>query len=83
MGRPAGGPDIWEVVAGLIDGDVGAADRIERAVTEFGLSHQQVNAALDYYADFTPEIDAQIAANVAAADEAEDAWRRRQNLLSR
>ena len=47
-----------------------------------GLSHQQIDAVLDYYADFTTEIDEEIADNVAAADELEAAWRRRQGLLA-
>jgi hypothetical protein len=78
----AGGPDVWEVIGGLVGGDVAVADRINRAVELFGLSPQQVGAALDYYADFTTEIDDEIAANLAAAEEAEAAWRRRQDLLA-
>jgi hypothetical protein len=78
----AGGPDVWEVIGGLVGGDVAVADRINRAVDLFGLSPLQVSAALDYYADFTSEIDDEIAANLATADEAEAAWRRRQDLLA-
>lgn len=59
-------------------GDVPAEDRIGRAAEVFGLSAGLVGAALDYYADFTAEIDA----NLAAADEAEATWRRRQGLLA-
>ena len=55
--------------------------RMERAVEQFGLTSQQVNAALDYYASFTTEIDDEITDNLRAADEAEAAWRRRQDLL--
>jgi hypothetical protein len=78
-----GGPDIWEVIGGLVGGDVPAAARIERAVEVFGLTPRQIGAALDYYADFTAEIDGEIAANLAAADEAEATWSRRQGLLAR
>lgn len=78
-----GGPDVWEVIGGLVGGDVPAEARIERAVDVFGLTPRQVGAALDYYADFTTEIDGEIAANLAAADEAEAAWHRRQGLLAR
>jgi hypothetical protein len=77
-----GGPDIWEVIGGIVGGDVPAHTRIERAAEQFGLSPQQVGAALDYYAAFTSEIDNEIATNLAAADEAEAAWRRRQDLLA-
>ncbi|HEY1831365.1 MAG TPA: hypothetical protein VGG38_14105 [Acidimicrobiales bacterium] len=78
----AGGPDVWEVIGGLVGGDVAVAERISRAVDLFGLSPLQVSAALDYYADFTTDIDDEIAANLATADEAESAWRRRQDLLA-
>ena len=78
-----GGPEVWEVIGGLVGGDVPAEDRLERAVEVFGLTARQVEAALDYYADFTAEIDAEIDANLAAADEAEASWRRRQGLLAR
>jgi hypothetical protein len=79
----AGGPDVREVIGGVVGGDVPTEVRIERAVDLFGLSARQVGAALDYYADFTSEIDGEIADNLVAADEAEAAWRRRQGLLAR
>lgn len=78
----AGGPDVWEVVSGIVGGDVPVTDRVARAMELFGLTAEQVGAALDYYAAFPDEIDVWIAANVAAADEAEAVWRRRQQLLA-
>jgi hypothetical protein len=78
-----GGPDVWEVVAGVVGGDVAAAKRVQRAVDLFALRPEQVEAALGYYAEFTEEIDAQITANRAAADEAEELWRRQRDLLAR
>lgn len=77
-----GGPDIWEVIGGLVGGDVPGPDRVARAVELFGLSSEQVAAALDYYAAFPEEIDAEVSANTAAAEEAEATWRRRQRLLA-
>jgi hypothetical protein len=77
-----GGPDIWEVVAGMVGGDVPVPERVTRAVDVFGLSPEQVTAALDYYAAFPEEINAEIAANAAAAAESEALWRRRQQLLA-
>lgn len=77
-----GGPDIWEVVAGMVGGDVPADGRIERAVELYGLRTQQVEAALAYYAEFTDEIDAEIASNADAASEAERLWQRRRDLLA-
>ena len=76
------GPDVWEVIGGLLHGDVPAADRVDRAVAEFGLRRQLVEAALAYYAEFTQEIDRWIAANDNTAEELEDRWRRQQTLLS-
>ena len=84
-GRRAGlvdGPDIWEVIGGIVGGDVPVADRVERAVSIFGLAPQRVAAVLDYYAAFPGEIDDAIAANVAAAEESEETWRRRRQLLA-
>jgi hypothetical protein len=78
-----GGPDVWEVVAGVIGGDVAPAKRVQRAVDLFGLRPEQVEAALAYYAEFTDEIDAQIEATRAAAEEAEELWRRQRDLLAR
>lgn len=76
------GPDIWEVVDGLVGSDVAPADRVSRAVEIFGLRREQVDAALAYYAEFTGEIDTRIEANRRAAEEAEARWRRQQDLLS-
>ncbi len=77
-----GGPDIWEVVAGLVGGDVPADGRIDRAVELYGLRTQQVEATLAYYAEFTDEIDAEIASNADAASEEERLWQRRRDLLA-
>jgi hypothetical protein len=79
----AGGPDVWEVVGGVIGGDVPVGERVERAVEVFGLRREQVEAALKYYAERTDEVDAQISANLAAAEESEALWRQQQDLLAR
>jgi hypothetical protein len=76
------GPDVWELVGGLVGGDVAPDRRIERAVELFGLRREQVEAALAYYAEFTSEIDAQVEANRQAAEEAEALWHRQQELLA-
>lgn len=77
------GPDIWEVVEGLVGGDVATAERIPRAVELFALRPEQVEAALAYYAEFTDEINDRIEANRVAAAEAEANWRHGRNLLAR
>lgn len=77
-----GGPDLWEVIGAVVGGDVPVPDRAERAGELLGLSPAQVDAALAYYAEFTGEIDSELATNAVAADEAEALWRRRQDLLA-
>ena len=69
-------------MGGVIGGDVAPSKRVQRAVDLFGLRPEQVEAA-HAYAEFTDEIDAQIEANRAAADEAEELWRRQRDLLTR
>ncbi|MGI8758028.1 MAG: hypothetical protein ACR2K0_01830 [Acidimicrobiales bacterium] len=78
-----GGPDIWEVVDGVVGGDVPVPVRVQRAAEIFGLPPEVVDAAFAYYAEFPSEIDARIEANRRAADEAEVLWRRRRGLLQR
>lgn len=77
-----GGPDVWEVIEGLVGGDVPPTTRITRAVEVFGLRRELVEAALAYYAELTEEIDAQIDANRRAAEDVEAQWRRQQDLLA-
>lgn len=77
-----GGPDVWEVVSGIVGGDVPVEERVPRAVGLFNLSMEQVDAALGYYASYTDEIDAAIATNIAEADEAEAHWLKRQRLIA-
>jgi hypothetical protein len=77
-----GGPDIWEVVSGIVGGDVPTVERHARAVDLFGLRPAQVDAALAYYAEFTDEIDAEVSLNADLAEEAERLWLRQQDLLA-
>ena len=41
------GPDVWEIVGGLVGGDIPAGDRIIRATEHLGLSRQQIDADVD------------------------------------
>jgi hypothetical protein len=78
-----GGPDVWEVISGLIGGDVEPSERVTRAEQVFGWRRELVDAALGYYAEYPDEIDSQIEFNRRAADEAEELWHRQSELLSR
>ncbi|MDE0699770.1 MAG: hypothetical protein OXH61_03485 [Acidimicrobiaceae bacterium] len=72
----AGGPEVADVIALMIRGDVPVKDRRTRTSELMGLSLPTVDAALAYYADHTEEVDTEIAARDRAASEAEAAWRR-------
>jgi hypothetical protein len=78
-----GGPEVADVVAALIRGDVPTARRHRRVAELLAISEAMVDAALAYYADFTDEIDAAIAERAERADEAEARWRRQRELLGR
>jgi hypothetical protein len=77
------GPDVWEVVGAVVGSDVPAGEREGRVADLLGLSVTQVRAAMDYYAEFTPEIDDRIALNRQEADRQIALWERKQQLLSK
>lgn len=84
-GRRAGlasGPDVWEVI-GLLRGLRGSVEkRVGRAAEQLGLTVAQVRAASRYYAEFTGEIDAELAANDDAADRNLAVWEAERRLFS-
>lgn len=77
----AAGPEIVDVIGALIGGDVPVDQRRSRAARLLNVSPDAVDAALAYYADFTDEIDEELAQRARAAQEAEAAWARQQALL--
>jgi hypothetical protein len=79
----AGGPDIAEVVGAVVGGDIPPDRRVQRAGELLGLSPAHVDAAMTYYADYTAEVDADMAANAAEAERQEELWRRQRALLAR
>ena len=84
-GRRAGlatGPDVWEV-AGLLRGLRGSVEqRVDRAAAQLSLTEGQVRAASRYYAEFSEEIDTELAANDEAADHELAMWENERRLLS-
>ncbi len=76
------GPDVWEVVGAVIGSDVPPEEREGRVADLLGLSVGQVRAAMDYYAEFTAEIDGRIALNRQEADRQSALWERKQQLLA-
>ncbi len=69
--------DVWQVVETVRQegGDV------EAAAEYLSISPGLVGAAVGYYADYRDEVQEWIDRNVAMAEEAEEAWRRRQAAL--
>jgi hypothetical protein len=76
------GPDVWEVVAALVRSDTPPARREVRVADLLGLSPTQVSAAMDYYAEFTVEIDDRIGLNRAEADRQLALWEQKRRLLA-
>ena len=74
------GPDVWEVVR-IVRGLSPEEDWIKRAAELSGLAAVQVRAALDYYADYTDEIDAWLRRVDEEAARAETRWRRETTLF--
>jgi hypothetical protein len=83
--RPAlaGGPDVAEIVGAVVGGDVPPELRTQRAAELLGLSAAQVDAAMSYYAEYTDEVDGDVAANATDAERQEALWRRQRELLAR
>ena len=78
----AAGPDVWEV-AGLLRGLSGSVEeRVANAAVQLGLTESQVRSASRYYAEFTDEVDAEVALNDEIADRELAAWENERRLLS-
>lgn len=77
------GPDIWEVVTTVVGSDTAPDRREARAADLLGLSLAQVNGAMNYYAEFTGEIDQRIDLNRSEADRQYALWEQKQRLLAR
>jgi hypothetical protein len=76
-----GGPEVVDVIAALVGGDVDVEQRRSRSASLLNVSEALVDAALAYYAEFTDEIDAALTDRARRADEAEASWRRQRALL--
>ena len=71
--RPAliGGPDVWGVVPIVHNIASESDDPIAAAANWLGIPVAHMQAAMDYYAEYTDEVDAWIARNERLATEAE------------
>ena len=84
-GRRAGlaaGPDVWEVVGLLRNLSGSVKERAAAASAQLDLTEAQVRTTSRYYAEFTDEIDTEIAHNDDIADRELAAWESERRLLS-
>jgi len=72
------GPDVWEVIGALQDGQEQGDAAITALAAWARLTVDQVRAAIRYYVDFPEEVDERIRRNLDDIDEAEERWRREQ-----
>jgi len=73
------GPEVWTVAESWLDHEPPERTAVNVAEAT-GLALRQVEAALDYWADFREDIDADLERVHAAQREARAAWERRQGL---
>ena len=78
----AAGPDVWQIAPLLRDLRGSLEERIAATAEQLWLTERQVRAVSRYYAEFTDEIDAEIAENDDIADRELAAWENERRLLS-
>ena len=78
----ARGPDVWEIAPLLRDMEGSLEERIAATAEYLWLTEREVRAASRYYAEFTDEIEAEIAHNQEVADREMAAWENERSLLS-
>lgn len=76
------GPDVWEVVRAVRDSELRTDAAIDTASVELDLPVATVRLAVAYYGSYPREIDAEIAENERAADDARRSWESQQRLLA-
>jgi hypothetical protein len=82
------GPDVWEIVRAAKsarghESEVDSDETVALVVGNTGASARQVRAAFRYWSQFPDEVDAQIELADQAEQQALDAWRREEDLLTR
>lgn len=76
------GPDVWQVVPLLRGLEGSFEERIAATAEQLWLTERQVRAVSRYYAEFTDEIDAEIAHNLEVSDRELAAWEKERKLLT-
>ena len=78
----AAGPDVWQVIGVLLGSGKKGEAAIRHTAHWLSVPHEQVRAAIGYYATHKQEIDDWIRRNDEEAEAAEAAWQREQELLA-
>jgi hypothetical protein len=76
------GPDVWEIIKYLKEIDERAESAVDAAAEDLELPSTRIRLALNYYAAYPTEIDAEISEAEAASQAAEAAWRTQRQLLA-
>lgn len=76
------GPDVWEVVSALRYTSGSDAERVAALAEQFDLHPRHIRTAIDFAAAHREDIDAQVAANDAAAERARQLAEQRAHLMA-
>jgi hypothetical protein len=76
------GPDVWEVVSALRYTTGSDEQRVAALAEQFGLHPRHIRIAIDFAAVHRKDIEAQVAANDVAADQARRLAEQRAGLMA-
>lgn len=76
------GPDVWEVVSALRYTSGSDEERVAALAEQFSLHVRHIRTAIDFAAAHREDIDAQVAANDAAAQRARQLAEQRARLMA-
>lgn len=78
----AGGPDVWEIASALRHTSGTEEERVSALAEQFDLHPRHIRVAIDFAAAHRDAVDAEVAANDAAAQHARDLARQRADLMA-
>lgn len=76
------GPDVWEVISALRYTEGSDEERVAALAEQFGLHARHIRTAIDFAAAHREDIDAQVAANDAAAERTRRLAEQRARLMA-
>lgn len=82
-----GGPDVWEVIRAVKVARAAASQRSRDALLDdvaenTGVSRRLIDLAIEYWSAYPDEVESRITAANKAAQEAEERWRRQNEMLA-